>query len=105
MQPCGHTPNEAREKGCRFGMLNFAWVPEACYDEEIEEQFRNYADWGFWRFPNRTGWVSWDEAAKGEFDLLFIEWECEFPSRIPFKNIGVPSGIFGHLLLMFKGTF
>jgi hypothetical protein len=81
--PCGHTPAEARARGCRFGVLNYAWVPEACYDAEIEEQFRNYSDWEFWQFPDRTGWVSWDEAAKGEFDLLFIDWDCEFLFKYP----------------------
>lgn len=81
--PCGHTAVEARARGCRFGVLNYAWLPEACFDEKMEEEFRTYTNWEFWSFPNKTAPVTWDEAAKGEHDLLFIEWECEFLSDCP----------------------
>jgi hypothetical protein len=83
--PCGHTPDEARARGCRFGMLNFAWVPEACYDEEIEEQFKKYAEWQIWLYQNRTSLVTWDEAQRGEFEFVFVEWDRE--SFLPLKSV------------------
>jgi hypothetical protein len=86
-------------------VLNYAWLPEACFDEEMEEEFRTYTDWEFWLFPNKTIPVSWDEAAKGEFDLLFIEWECEFLFKYPLRNVGVTGDTFHQLQLRVKGTF
>ncbi|ORY65440.1 uncharacterized protein BCR38DRAFT_484861 [Pseudomassariella vexata] len=73
--PCGQSAAEARARGCRYGMLYGAWLPEACYDEETEENFRKYTDWKFWLQPNRTEERSWDEVAKGEYDYVLVEWE------------------------------
>jgi hypothetical protein len=79
-EPCGQSAAEARERGCRFGMLYFAWLPEQCYDEEIEEDFKNFKEWKFWLFQNRTGEITWDEAATGEHDRLWAEWERKLSS-------------------------
>ncbi|KAF2108218.1 hypothetical protein BDV96DRAFT_587926 [Lophiotrema nucula] len=58
-------------------MLYSAWLPEPRYEESIEAEFKNYADWKFWLDPNRTAEVSWDEAATGEHDYLFATWDRE----------------------------
>lgn len=84
VSPCGRSAEEARARGCRFGMLYGAWLPEACYDEETEERFRRYADWRFWLQPNRTQELSWDEVARGENEYVLVEWECESLMRIFF---------------------
>lgn len=78
INPCGHSAEEARARGCRYGMLYGAWLPEDCYDEETEENFKKYTNWRFWLQPNRTEEVSWDEVAKGEHEYVLVEWECEF---------------------------
>ncbi|KAI0125457.1 hypothetical protein BJ170DRAFT_724900 [Xylariales sp. AK1849] len=80
--PCGSSAAEARARGCRYGMLYGAWLPEACYDEATEENFRKYADWRFWLQPNRTEELSWDEVAKGEYDYVLVEWESELAATI-----------------------
>jgi hypothetical protein len=82
VNPCGHTAAEARAKGCRYGMLYGAWLPEACYDEETEENFRKYADWRFWLQPNRTQELSYDEVATGEYDYVLVEWQCKYLSPL-----------------------
>lgn len=82
VNPCGHSATEARARGCRYGMLYGAWLPEECYDEETEENFKKYTNWRFWLQANRTEEVSWDEVAKGEHEYVLVEWECEYcPSR------------------------
>lgn len=78
INPCGHNAAEARARGCRYGMLYGAWLPEECYDEETEENFKKYTNWRFWLQPNRTEEVSWDEVAKGEHEYVLVEWECEY---------------------------
>lgn len=77
VNPCGSTAVEARARGCRYGMLYGAWLPEECYDEETEENFKKYTNWRFYMQPNRTEEVSWDEVAKGEHEWVLVEWECE----------------------------
>lgn len=77
VNPCGHSAEEARARGCRYGMLYGAWLPEECYDEETEERFKHYTNWRFWLQPNRTQEVSWDEVARGEFEYVLVEWECK----------------------------
>lgn len=78
VNPCGSSAAEARANGCRYGMLYGAWLPEECYDEETEENFKKWTDWRFYKQPNRTEEVSWDEVAKGEHEWVLVEWECEF---------------------------
>ncbi|KAG8158011.1 hypothetical protein KVR01_012283 [Diaporthe batatas] len=78
INPCGHSAEEARARGCRYGMLYGAWLPEDCYDEETEENFKKYTNWRFWLQANRTEEVSWDEVAKGEHEYVLVEWECEY---------------------------
>lgn len=36
---CGHTPDEARERGCHFEPMMSAWVPDACYFEELALEY------------------------------------------------------------------
>jgi len=81
--PCGSTVAEARARGCRFAMVNQAWVPNECFDEELEAEYQAEKRWRFWLQPNRTGEVSWEEAAKGEHDYLLIEWERKSTSTSP----------------------
>jgi hypothetical protein len=38
---CGSTPDEARAAGCMFEANNFAWQHPACYDADMEEEWRN----------------------------------------------------------------
>ncbi|ETS84644.1 hypothetical protein PFICI_02669 [Pestalotiopsis fici W106-1] len=75
MNPCGNSAAEARERGCKFGLLYGAWLHPQCYDEETEENFRKYTNWRFWLQPNRTQEVTIEEASKGEHDFLLVEWE------------------------------
>jgi len=88
--PCGRSAAEARARGCRYGMLYGAWLPEQCYDEETEANFKKYADWRFFLQPNRTQELSWDEVAKGEHEFVLVEWQCKSPrpSTLPTSNVG-----------------
>ncbi|KAK5942583.1 hypothetical protein PMZ80_005148 [Knufia obscura] len=82
-KPCGTSAAEARARGCRYGMVNSAWLPEECYDEETEKQFKEIKEWEFWIMPNKTGFVTWEEAATGDFDLLWAEWDRKFGVFFP----------------------
>ncbi|KAF4631938.1 hypothetical protein G7Y89_g6199 [Cudoniella acicularis] len=105
---CGHSATEARARGCRFGMLYFAWLLEVCYDEEIEEEFKNYTDWQFWLYPNRTGEVTWDEAARRERDFMLVEREhhqrhCVDMARKFYRAVSGRGLLFIDSVLLQKG--
>ncbi|EKG13613.1 hypothetical protein MPH_09222 [Macrophomina phaseolina MS6] len=51
---CGSTSEEARARGCRFEMHNFAWVPAECYDEELGDEWDSHMDWAFSRTANNS---------------------------------------------------
>jgi len=60
VNPCGSTAAEAKARGCRFGVLYGAWLPQECWDDETEERFRSFTDWKFYLQPNRTQEITWD---------------------------------------------
>jgi hypothetical protein len=45
---CGNTTEEALGKDCIFEFVAMAWVPRACYDQELEEEFLQRRDWHFY---------------------------------------------------------
>lgn len=79
--PCGQTVVEAKAHGCHHDMVEMAWVPKECYDPELEEELRAIRDWQFFRFMNRTGEISWDDARTGDFEFLIADWDCKL--RLP----------------------
>ena len=92
--PCGSTPTEARARGCRYGMLYGSWLPDECWDEETEVNFKKVKDWRFWLQANRTEELSWEEVARGEHEYVLVEWECKcvfFMSVRFFKFSPLPS--------------
>jgi hypothetical protein len=56
---CGTTVDEARALGCKFDVLAAAWMPEACLDEELTEEFRNRGPWQY--FADASGKVELSE--------------------------------------------
>lgn len=58
---CGTTPDEARDRGCHFDILSFAWQTPECYDRETSEAFlRHNGTWSY--FSTRKGDVQVPEA-------------------------------------------
>lgn len=84
--PCGTTPSAAREAGCQFDFVIFGWVPDACFDSELSEEFYHLKDgtqsatgYGWpWRTElwNKTQ-VSSRQVEKGEMDL-YTSWEYHY---------------------------
>ncbi|KAE8347820.1 hypothetical protein BDV24DRAFT_157298 [Aspergillus arachidicola] len=42
---CGSTAVEARTAGCQFDLTTFTWVPPACFDEPLMEDFLASRNW------------------------------------------------------------
>jgi hypothetical protein len=73
-KPCGSSPEEAREHGCVFDNMVFAWVHPRCWDEELSHGFRD-TKFKFSLGPNNTDPVPQDEAYKGNYPDLYVNWE------------------------------
>ncbi|KAK3994201.1 hypothetical protein QBC44DRAFT_379556 [Cladorrhinum sp. PSN332] len=75
VDPCGSSAAEAKARGCRFGVLYGAWLPQQCWDDESEERFKAYDDWKFYLKPNRTEPLTWDQVAEGDHEYYLVEWQ------------------------------
>jgi hypothetical protein len=74
-KPCGTTPTEARQRGCQFDVTSFCWLPEACWDAELSQDFDSYTQWTWWLDENGTRPISHQLVATGEYTDLFVSWE------------------------------
>lgn len=48
---CGRTPPEALLHGCKFDTLSFSWLPPACHDEVLAQEFLGRGNWTWFRTP------------------------------------------------------
>lgn len=94
--PCGQSVTEAKEHRCHYDMVEMAWVPLECYDAELEEELRAVRDWRFFRFVNRTGEMSWEDAQRGDFEYLTADWDCKWTLLI-YRRIGTNSSYPGSI--------
>jgi hypothetical protein len=72
--PCGSTPQEARDRGCVFDNIVFAWLPPRCFDEDLSKSFRDIK-FHFSLERNNTHPIDQDDAYTGDYEHLFVNWE------------------------------
>lgn len=75
VSPCGNTAEEARARGCHFDIISFCWLPDACYDAKLSENFDNITTWEWFLDSNGTQPISHDQAMTGDYTGLFVNWE------------------------------
>jgi hypothetical protein len=72
-ESCGSTPESARQRGCSFDLISFAWQTPECYDSSLVSEFATWDEWYY--YTERRGnvtvpqsvvllgeqavWVSW----------------------------------------------
>lgn len=71
---CGNTPEEARARGCRFELHNFAWVPAACYDNELADAWDAEEGWLFSADENGTDLIPKEVALRGDLSAAWVPW-------------------------------
>jgi len=70
---CGDSPETARERGCHFDLISFAWQTHECYDSSLVAEFAEWEPWPFWTSENGTETVPLEVAFLGE-RTLWIPW-------------------------------
>lgn len=102
---CGTSPQEARDRGCKFDLVLYSWVPAPCYDEEIQIAYREReSEW--WKRRGGVGGekISQDRAALGIEEGMWLSWDyhdyhCQFIWKMMTRILRNSSmGIPGRLL-------
>lgn len=100
---CGTSPAEARARGCFFEMTLSLWVPEECYDRELEAEYLNEPGLVYYRDLNFTQEVPFDEVKRGEVYAWFVPWQhhirhCAYSFRKFHRASARNSKLDGYLL-------
>ena len=72
---CGMSAAEATQLGCKYDLMSFAWLPPACFDEELTQQFLGEKTWEWYQDPSARSPVSQEEVSLGNFEHLYVKWE------------------------------
>ena len=71
---CGRTPTQARNRGCSFDLISFAWQTPECYDSDLVSKFAAWDAWNF--YTERHGNITrpQEEVLRGE-QSLWVSWQ------------------------------
>lgn len=73
IQQCGSSPAEAREAGCIFDELSFAWQVPGCYDTQAIEGFKDAYSGKYYTDENGTAVVpQWE--LELDHQLVHVPW-------------------------------
>ncbi|KAK4206657.1 hypothetical protein QBC37DRAFT_458135 [Rhypophila decipiens] len=104
-QSCGHSPTEARAKGCTFDLMLSTWIPPSCADNAMMETYLSQGKYHYFRDENRTEPMSEKEARKGEYKVIWTEGEFHLAHCVYLMDMQIRSyktarpvevGIFNH---------
>ncbi|KAH8700085.1 hypothetical protein BGW36DRAFT_256512, partial [Talaromyces proteolyticus] len=65
---CGKTPADALQNGCKFDPFTLTWVPDACRDDDLIDEFNALGalynhSWQFYTWPTHDRLVTLDEVS------------------------------------------
>ena len=90
---CGHSPAEARSRGCSFDISSFAWLTAECYDDALTQDFIQWSNWSWYlgEEPTDDAQITFEQAVLGEQDT-FVDWKyhmthCTFMWRLQHLSI------------------
>lgn len=69
---CGHSPEEARAKGCVYDVMMQDWVPEPCYDAPLTEKYLAEGNWTWYGDGEGKTIISDEQMAKGEHGVAWM---------------------------------
>ncbi|EAW16776.1 uncharacterized protein NFIA_001230 [Aspergillus fischeri NRRL 181] len=72
---CGTSAAQAKAAGCHFDLMSFSWLPSACYNEDLTNDFLNYTDWKWSLDIEGRHLVPKEYVQQGDFEYLFTSYE------------------------------
>jgi len=70
---CGRTPTQARDRGCSFDLISFAWQTPECYDSDLISEFAAWDAWNFYTEPHGNVTMPQQDVLRGE-QSLWVSW-------------------------------
>jgi hypothetical protein len=70
---CGPTPATAKERGCKFQLWTYCWVPTPCSNEAYELEYLSAKDWGYYLHEDGKEEVNMTYAQLG-IHTLWTTW-------------------------------
>jgi hypothetical protein len=105
---CGHSPAEARSRGCKFDISSFAWLTPECYDDSMTQEFISWSNWTWYTSdePDDNTQLTSEVASLGEEDT-FVDWNyhivhCTFMWRMQHR--ATENGWVGRHLVHYNHT-
>ena len=89
---CGPNPQEAQRLGCQFDLMQYSWVPSACFDAELTAEYVAMLEkrklFHYFKPHEDTveNTIPRAELIQGEHELVYMNWEqhrehCAFMFR------------------------
>jgi len=69
---CGNTPSTAKRLGCLFDPISFLWLPPACYDPDLVNEFLSLQDWEFRRELDAVELIPIEEIVRGQTSPVYV---------------------------------
>lgn len=91
---CGNNPAEARSLGCKLQTWSYGWVPEPCFDPELNQEFieiHKRDNLPYYADSNGTQIVDFNTVYEGNLEVLYTVWgshfwHCAFMMRKFFRR-------------------
>ena len=92
--PCGLSPETARQAGCKWSAMTFAWYPAECYDEELDHVFFATEDWAWYssedlkedsRLPRDA--IMRGDVRKAYMSMKYHKLHCMFTVRKLYRAL------------------
>lgn len=78
---CGSSPAEARSRDCKLQVWSYTWIPEPCFDYELNAKFVSIYeknDLPYYMDANGTEMVDFATVCAGEVEELNAVWGSHF---------------------------
>ncbi|OKL57306.1 hypothetical protein UA08_07391 [Talaromyces atroroseus] len=75
---CGNSPEEASRNGCRFDVISFSWLPPACFDAQLVDDFLATSKWQWYKDSETNTTIPVAEVYQGQHELLYVSWDYHF---------------------------
>lgn len=100
---CGHTPQEARAKGCVFDVVLYSWLAEPCFDAEMQEEFMERKENKWFAHPGEVRDAVPIETVMAGETTLWWDWathvhHCKYVFKkmtriLQNRQLGIPGGL------------
>lgn len=70
--PCGSRRESALAGGRHPDLMSFTWLPDRCYDGEVESEFLSSQPWVWYHDMEGTQETDKDRVYRGELETLFV---------------------------------